>query len=145
MTAVGVTEVGVTAVINYHKLLTIINIGSTIILWWSLIQVFQVKFCLAEGLKPDMVNHLTETPLHKVGSWTELLQYIIWCHLSQWWWRTVFLKHIVSRCPLSTAVGWASWLAGSCWTRWTNKDCLAHLYIHSQYSVYSWIHTHFCT
>ena len=36
MTAIGATAVGVTAVRNDLKLKTIINIGSTIILWWSL-------------------------------------------------------------------------------------------------------------
>ena len=36
MTAIGATAVVVTAVKNDLKLLTIINIGSTIILWWSL-------------------------------------------------------------------------------------------------------------
>ena len=36
MTAIGATAVGVTAVRNYLKLWTIINIGSTIIHWWSL-------------------------------------------------------------------------------------------------------------
>ena len=36
MTAIGVTAVVVTAVRNDHKLWTISNIGSTIILWWSL-------------------------------------------------------------------------------------------------------------
>ena len=45
-TAVGVTAVGVTAVRNYLKFLTIRNIGSTIILWWSLfvsVNSFQSK------------------------------------------------------------------------------------------------------
>ena len=37
MTAVGVTAVGVTTVRNDLKLWKIINIGSTIILWWSLL------------------------------------------------------------------------------------------------------------
>ena len=36
MTAIGATAVGVTAVRNDLKLWTIINVGSTIILWWSL-------------------------------------------------------------------------------------------------------------
>ena len=36
MTAIGATAVGVTAVRNDLKLWTIINIRSTIILWWSL-------------------------------------------------------------------------------------------------------------
>ena len=37
MNAIGATAVGVTAVRNDLKLWTIINIESTIILWWSLL------------------------------------------------------------------------------------------------------------
>ena len=42
-TAVGITAVGVTAVRNDHKLWTIINIGSTINLWWSLFNILALK------------------------------------------------------------------------------------------------------
>ena len=44
MTTIGATAVGVTAIRNNLKFWTIINIGSPIILWWSL---FQLKsFCI---------------------------------------------------------------------------------------------------
>ena len=40
MITVGVTAVGVTALKNYIKFWTIINIRSTIILWWSLYNLY---------------------------------------------------------------------------------------------------------
>ena len=43
MTAIGATAVVLTAVRNDLKLWTIINIGSTIILWWSLFQYSILK------------------------------------------------------------------------------------------------------
>ena len=62
MTAFGATAVVVTAVRNDLKLWTIINIGSTIILWWSLFEhqwilwskVDQNITCI--GLKPQWVD-----------------------------------------------------------------------------------------
>ena len=61
MTAVGVTAVGVTAVRTKLKFLSIINIGSTIILWYSLFhpnhnhypRLWQGLVCLWKCLLPN--------------------------------------------------------------------------------------------
>ena len=54
MTAIGATSVGVTAVRNDLKLLTIINIGSTIILWWSLLINYEAVYRTAHDCQVTM-------------------------------------------------------------------------------------------
>ena len=56
MTAIGATAVVVTAVRNDLKLWTIINIGSTIILWWSLFQLITSHFVISavEGVDDEV-------------------------------------------------------------------------------------------
>ena len=58
MTAIGATAVVVTAVRNDHKLWTISNIGSTIILWWSLFLYNIHLFSNTRFRKKNMLSFL---------------------------------------------------------------------------------------
>ena len=65
MTAIGVTAVDVTAVRNDLKLWTIITIGSTIILWWSLFSRHQAVTPIYELICEVYLKYIVTSKLYR--------------------------------------------------------------------------------
>ena len=95
MTAIGETAVGVTEVRNDLKLWTIINIGSTIILWWSLLCMnYNVWYliialyvwcvlCNAWCIKSDVWCEM-------YNFWCMIFTYDMWCVMMCYVWCLMF-------------------------------------------------------
>ena len=105
MTAIGATAVGVTAVRYDLKLWTIINIGSTIILWWSLF-----RLCFSLGELPDVwpdnffqAQHPEDKMLHLA---MDMLQNYAWQNITCIFYMLNPASTTTERCLPS---GWICW------------------------------------